>query len=380
MYCARVVNDSAGGTASAQALPPSAQPFWPSPEPPVSVVMAVRGEERRLPASVRHVLAQDYPGGLELVLAVGPSRDRTRQVADQLAAADPRITVVDNPSGQIPAALNLAVKASRHPVIVRVDGRSLLPPGYMRTAVRALRETGAANVGGFRAAEGVTPFQQAVAWAMTSPAGVGPARYQTGGDPGPCDSVYLGAFRREALDQAGGYDENFLRAEDWELNLRIRRAGGLIWFHPSMGVTYRPREGLRGLGSQYFQYGRWRRVVARQHAGTINVRYLMPPATALALTASALAILAGAAGQWPAVLAAGCAVPLLYAAGILAVTGTVARKLPRRSLAWLPITLITMHLCWGTGFLTSPRSLVPTGEPSLSPRPAARQSVGPSIR
>ena len=105
-----------------------------------------------------------------------------------------------------------------------------------------------------------------------------------------------------------------------------------------------------------------------------------PFATALALTASALAILAGAAGQWPAVLAAGCAVPLLYAAGILAVTGTAARKLPRRSLAWLPITLITMHLCWGTGFVTSPRSLVPTSEPSLSPRAAARQSVGPPVR
>ena len=104
-----------------------------------------------------------------------------------------------------------------------------------------MQETGADNVGGIMAAEGVTPFEQAVAWAMTSPAGVGSARFHTGGRAGPADSVYLGVYRRAALEQVGGYDESYLRAEDWEMNHRIRQAGGLIWFQPGLRVTYRPR-------------------------------------------------------------------------------------------------------------------------------------------
>ena len=200
-----------------------------------------------------------------------------------------------NPSGQIPSALNAAVRASRHPVIVRVDARSRLPAGYIAAAVRALHETGAVNVGGVMAAEGITPFQRAVAWAMTSPAGVGSARFHTGGSAGPSESVYLGTFRREAIEGVGGYDEQYLRGEDWEMNHRIRQAGGLIWFQPELRVTYRPRTTVRALASQYFLYGRWRRAVARQHAGTITLRYLAPPAALVALLIGTLAGLAGVA-------------------------------------------------------------------------------------
>jgi len=126
--------------------------------------MPVRNEERHLAEAVRHVLGQDYPGEFELVLAVGPSGDRTEQIARDLAAAQPRLTVVPNPTGKIPAALNAAVGAARHAVIARMDGHALMPPGYLATAVAALTETGAADVGGVMAAVGVTTFQQAVAW------------------------------------------------------------------------------------------------------------------------------------------------------------------------------------------------------------------------
>jgi glycosyltransferase involved in cell wall biosynthesis len=332
---------------------------------PVSVVMPVRNGERLLSESVGHVLAQDYPGELELVLAVGPSKDKTDELARRLAAGDRRITVVANPSGQIASALNAAVRASRHPVIVRVDVRSRLPASYVATAVRTLRETGAVNVGGMRAARGVTHFEQAVAWAMTSPAGVGTSRYNTGGSAGPSDSVYLGAFRREAIEGVGGYDERYLRAEDWEMNHRIRAAGGLIWFEPELKVGYRPRGRVRELGLQYFLYGRWRRVIARRH-GTINLRYLTPALVLLVLTAAALAGIAGlvlvalaAGGWWPWLLTACLGVPLAYVIGLFVVAARAGTDgtLTGPSLAWLPVVLATMHLCWGAGFLTSSRRL-----------------------
>jgi succinoglycan biosynthesis protein ExoA len=350
---------------------------------PVSVVMPARNEERYLAESVGRVLDQDYEGDLELVVAVGPSTDRTRQLAGALAAADGRVTVVDNPTGQIPAALNRALTASRHPVVVRVDARSLLPEGYITTAVRTLRDTGAANVGGIMAAEGVTEFQRAVAWAMTSPLGVGSASNHTGGSSGPAATAYLGVFRRAAIEQAGGFNERFEIAEDWELNHRIRQSGGLVWFQPELTVTYRPRATVRELAVQYFRYGRWRRAVCRQHPGTINLRYLAPPVAAAAIGTGLLAGLAGLAGRvlgargWPALLASGLVMPAGYAAAIAADAVRARRDLPRRVAARLPVALGTMHLCWGTGFLTSPRRL---GGGLLRPPPGHRASAAGPMR
>jgi succinoglycan biosynthesis protein ExoA len=331
--------------------------------PAVSVVMPVRDEEKHLADSVAGVLEQDYPGGFELVLAVGPSRDRTERIARELAAKDPRITVVPNPSGKISSAMNAAINVARHEVITRIDGHALLPEGYLHTAVRTLLDTGAADVGGVMAAEGITPFQQAVAWAMTSPAGVGAAANHTGGEAGPADTVYLGVYRREAIERAGGYDENMIVAEDWELNYRIRAGGGLIWFTPELKVTYRPRANLRALAKQHFRYGRWRRVVARRYPETVNPRYLAAPvATALNVVGLVLGIIgvAGIAGDAAPVvryLALGFAIPLVYLGGVAAVAAVLARRVPVAVRAQVPLVLATMHMCWGAGFLSSPRRL-----------------------
>jgi succinoglycan biosynthesis protein ExoA len=345
---------------------------------PISVVMPIRNEERHLEEAVRHILSQDYPGPIEVVLSVGPSRDRTMEIAEGLAAADPRVTVIPNPSGYIPCALNAAIKAARHEVIARVDGHAMLPDGYLSTALQIMNETGADDVGGIMAAEGISRFEQAVAWAMTSPFGVGASRFHTGGEPGPADTVYLGVYRRAAIEQVGGYDESYQVAEDWEMNHRIISAGGLIWFQPDLRVTYRPRASVRALGRQYFRYGRWRRVVARQHEGTVNPRYLAPPAAVLAIGTGLAAGVAGlaAGGDWRW-LGLGFVIPAGYLGGILAVSATAARRLAPGAAVRLPAALATMHICWGLGFLTSPRSLMaaaPDQQAPASPVSAAPAS------
>jgi succinoglycan biosynthesis protein ExoA len=350
--------------------------------PSVSVVMPVRNEERHLAESVRHVLGQDYPGELELVLAVGPSADRTEELARELAAAHPRVTIVANPSGKIPTALNVAVRAARHQVIARVDGHALLPAGYLTTAVTELIETGAADVGGVMAAEGVTTFQRAVAWGMTSKAGVGSAAFHTGGGAGPTDSVYLGVYHREAIEQAGGWDEEMLRAEDWDLNYRIRARGGQIWFTPELRVTYRPRASIHALGSQYFHYGRWRRVIVREHAETASFRYLAPPAAAGLVALGLVAGLAGLAGtaagapaglRW---LAVGFVIPVTYLVGVTAVGAVLSRGVPASVRIRVPLVLGVMHMCWGTGFLVSPRKLHRSGKADTRVRSGEKKAEG----
>ncbi|GII00867.1 succinoglycan biosynthesis protein exoa [Planobispora takensis] len=320
--------------------------------PPISVVIPVLNEERHLREAVSQVLSQKYAGPIEVVLAIGPSKDRTQEVADAIAAEDPRVTVVPNPTGRTPNALNAAIAASRNGIIARVDGHAMLPEDYLRVAVETLEETGADNVGGVMAAEGVTSFERAVARAMTSKIGVGGARFHTGGTAGPADTVYLGVFRREALERVGGYDEHFQRAQDWEMNHRIRETGGLVWFQPRMRVSYRPRPDLRALAKQYFHYGRWRRVVARTHEGTINMRYLAPPTAVVAM----LAGLAVSPFFWPGLL-----VPGGYVAAILAGSAVTGSGLPPAALVRLPLVYATMHISWGWGFLTSPSSLGKSG-------------------
>ena len=345
------MDDYAASGSSTPSVPSADPASWPT----VSVIMPVLNEERHLADAVRHILGQDYPGELELVIALGPSRDNTDAIAAELCAADPRVHTVPNPSGRTPAALNAAIAATRHEIVARVDGHGLLAPGYLRTAVRLLRETGAANVGGVMHAEGVSVFERAVAIAMTSKLGVGNAKFHTGGEPGPAETVYLGVFRREVLDKQRGYNVAFIRAQDWELNHRIREAGGLIYFSPELHVTYRPRPNLGKLARQYFEYGRWRRVVMRTHAGTASLRYLAPP---LAVLAVVLGTLLGVIGLLTAPwLAIGFAAPVGYALGIGLGSLRESRGQGAGVRLRLPLVLATMHFSWGWGFLTSPRSL-----------------------
>ena len=292
---------------------------------PVSVVMPVRNEEPHLEAAVGRVLAQGYGGELEVVIAVGPSSDRTREIADSLAAADDRIVVVDNPTGFTPAGLNLAIEAASHEIIVRVDGHAELCPGYITTAVETLRATGAANVGGLMDAQGRTPFEQAVAAAYNSHLGLGG-----------------GGFHLAA-------DESLHRAQDWELNYRLRRAGHLVWFTPELRVVYRPRSSLRALVKQFHLTGRWRREVIRRHPDTASRRYLAPPAAVLG---TGVGLGAGMTGVWlrRPWLAAMLVFPVLYL-GFLVFATLTMRDVPAAARLRLPVVLATMHLAWGTGFL-----------------------------
>ncbi|MFF4804884.1 glycosyltransferase family 2 protein [Streptomyces sp. NPDC001351] len=320
-----------------------------APLPAVSVIMPVLDEERHLRGAVQAILAQEYAGEMEVVLALGPSKDRTDEIAAELVAEDPRVHTVPNPAGRTPAALNAAIKASRHPIVVRVDGHGMLSPNYIATAVRLLEETGAQNVGGIMHAEGENDWEHAVAAAMTSKIGVGNAAFHTGGEAQAAETVYLGVFRREALEQQGGYNEEFIRAQDWELNFRIREAGGLIWFSPELKVSYRPRPSVKALAKQYKDYGRWRHVVARYHEGSINLRYLAPPAAVLAIAAGL--VVGAVLTPW------GFVIPGGYLAAITLGSVPAGKGLPLKARLQIPIALATMHMCWGWGFLTSPKAL-----------------------
>ena len=322
--------------------------------PSVSVIMPVIDEERHLPQSISRILEQDYAGELEIIVAVGPSRDRTADVAAEISAREDRVQVVANPSGKTPAGLNAAIEAASGEIVVRVDGHAMVPINYVSVAVSTLETSGADNVGGIMNAEGTTDFEDAVARAMTSRFGVGGAAFHVGGVAGPALSVYLGCFRRAALDRVGGYDVTMERAQDWEMNLRIRQTGGIVWFTPDLKVTYRPRPTLKALARQYHDYGRWRREVATRHPETVSLRYLAAPVAVigviLGISLGVVGLLVGL--PWLAVL--GFAAPAGYL--VLDLIDSAVAALTRPHLTpgaalRLPLVYAAMHATWGWGFL-----------------------------
>jgi succinoglycan biosynthesis protein ExoA len=320
---------------------------WPG----VSVVMPVLNEERHLEAAVCRVLDQEYPGDLEVIIAVGPSSDGTREIADALAATDPRIRVVDNPAARTPTALNLGIAASQHKIIVRVDGHGELTDGYITRAVELLYETGAANVGGVMDAQGTTPFEEAVAIAYTTRLGLGGGAFHLVDSPAAeAETVFLGVFRKDALIAVGGFDETMHRAQDWELNYRLRTSGHKIWFSPDLRVTYRPRSTLRALMKQMYETGKWRRELVRRHPETANARYLAPPLTVLGVLGGSVAGLLGVVFD-SRLLRFGFVAPAGYLALIIGGSLRAGRPMSSQARLRLPLVLAATHLAWGAGFL-----------------------------
>lgn len=323
--------------------------------PGVSFVIPVLNELAYIETAVKTVLEQDYPGQTELILALGPSTDGTNELVQHLADADSRIVIVFNPEMDIPVGLNMAIRVSSNPIIVRVDAHSELDSSYTRRAVETLIRTGAANVGGVMKARGATPFQSAVARAYNSRFGLGGGSYHGGTHEGPAESAYLGVVRREVLDEVNLFDESVRRGEDWELNLRIRNAGHVVWFDPSLEVTYWPRESWSKLVRQFAATGIWRGELVRRYRGRNPWRFFAPPALLVSVLLSVIVFalqLGGAVRGWPLlVLSLVYLGPVAYVVLLLLISFSKAGG-PRFADRWrFFLVLPTMHLSWGFGFI-----------------------------
>jgi len=283
-----------------------------------------------LPSALKSIREQDYPNIIEVIVAAGD--DQSTEAATAEGA-----TVVHNSSGRTPDALNLAIARASGDIVVRCDAQSRLPESYVSRAVETMQRTGAVNVGGMQVPVGETFWERAIAAAMSSRLGAGDARYRTGGEEGPVETVYLGVFDRLPLEKLGGFDTTFARNQDYELNHRIIESGGLVWFDPGLKVEYRPRGSLGDLWKQYFQYGQAKKKFARRHPASLRWRQLAPPSLVIAL---GLSLVVSFFWPWALVF------PAAYLAAI--VVGSLFTK---GGNIGTPLALATMHLSWGAGFI-----------------------------
>lgn len=326
-----------------------------SPHPGVSYVMPVYNEVAYIDEAIDSVLSQRYDGEQELVIVLGPSTDGTTERVTARADDDARIRVITNSELSIPRSLNLAIRAAAHDVIIRVDAHTELPDDYTVVGVATLQRTGAASVGGLMVASGRARVQSAIARAYNSRLGLGGGAYHGGAAEGPAESAYLGIMRRAPLEQVGLYDEGLKRGEDWELNLRLRQAGHLVWLDPSLRVTYWPRDTWGKLARQFTATGIWRGELVRRLGGRNPLRYFAPPALVLASVAgivlAALELSGIVTGGLAWLLSVVYLGPILYAALLLClliVPSSGARFADRATFA---AVIAVMHYSWGAGFL-----------------------------
>lgn len=316
--------------------------------------MPVLNEATHVRAAVESLLAQDYQGPFEVTLALGPSIDGTTELVEEMAAVDSRIRVVANEVGSTPAGLNIAILASQYAVVIRVDAHSVLPPDYARVAVETLERTGAANVGGIMDARGISSFERAVARAYGTRIGLGGTPHHVGGVEGAADTVYLGCFRTESILNVGLFDEGVKRGQDWDLNRRLREAGGLVWFTPKLRVLYRPRPTLAQLARQMISTGLWRGELARRYPAANGIRYFVPPVMVLAVALGLLlglgGLVQGSLGAAPWLLL-GLIVPAGYLLIVVGATLAVARPDGFRASVHFLVVLPCIHFCWGVGFV-----------------------------
>ena len=315
--------------------------------PLISVVIAARNEERHIAECLRGVLAfESPPGGFEVIVADGMSDDRTREIVDAIAAEDHRVTLLDNPGRTASSGLNAGIRAAKGELIVRVDAHSEYAPDYLVRCVEVMEATGADNVGGPTLAKARTYQQRAIAAGFHSKFAVGGSRFHQPDYEGYADTVTYGCYRKAKLLEIGLFDEEMIRNQDDEVNLRLLRAGGRIYQSPRIRSWYYPRATLGELFQQYFQYGYWKVRVIQKHRIPASVRHLVPGGFVSALIL--LSILA------PFVNSAALALALLagvYVGAVLVASVVSASKSGWDLLPILPLVFFFYQIGYGLGFL-----------------------------
>lgn len=319
-----------------------------SPElPPISVLLPIFNEERYVEECLTSVRNQDYPPDrMEILVVDGMSTDATREIVTRLAEQDPRIKLLDNPKRCTSPALNVGIRAASTDIIVRVDGHWAVAADYCRESVECLLRTKADCVGGPKQARGRTFWGRAIALAACSPVGVGVTSHFAAEEGWVEDTVHGCTYPRPVFDRVGYFKEDWRCDEDDELNFRIRKAGGRVYYSPKIQMHYYTRNTLWPLFRQYFRFGYWKVRVFQEHPTKMKLRHVIPTLFALGLVGS------GVLGLffWPFALlfwlVAGSYLLLLLAA-----SASIALKNGWWNVFTLPVVFSILHVSYGAGFL-----------------------------
>ncbi len=310
---------------------------WPS----VTIILPVRNEQDFIEKTLETVFAQDYPADrIEILVVDGMSDDATADIVERLTADRPNLRLLKNPRRLQSFGMNLGIGEAKGEFIIRMDGHALYGPDYVRVCVELLQRGDAIEVGGVQQAIGTDYFSRAVAIAMTHPFGVGDARFRYTDREIYADTVFLGAWKRQALLDFGGFTNEV--NEEGDLNFRLREAGHRILVSPRIRLKYIVRKSLFGLMRQYAWYGRARVHTLVKYPDSILYRHLVAPLFVVSLLLSAMV--------YPLSWELGVVVPSVYGVSNFLISAWAGFRKGVRFIPALWIVFLTMHVSWGIGF------------------------------
>ncbi|MBV9269724.1 MAG: glycosyltransferase family 2 protein [Candidatus Eremiobacteraeota bacterium] len=309
----------------------------------VTAIVATYNEVRHITHCLDGLLAQTgLDGDVEVVVIDGMSADGTQRVIRDFPEFGSKIRLVENRRRLQVYAWNLGLQAARGEYVAMISAHAEYRPDYFASCLEVLRRTGATAVGGVQKPCGEGTLGRAIAWCMSSPFGMGNARFRYTDKEEETDSVFGLFIRRETIMDAGGYDERVPFDEDSELNYRLRQRGAKLVVSPTIHVSYHVRRSLKALWKQMYRYGYWRRYTQLLHSTSVPVRVLVPPlfvgglALSVALLPTPLRLFS-------------VLIPIAYTAFLIAAAVRAAKQIGSDAIA-VPVALATMHFSYGWGW------------------------------
>ncbi|MGB9721801.1 MAG: glycosyltransferase [bacterium] len=334
--------------------------------PYVSIIIPMRNEEKYIAQCISSILNNDYPQNrYEIIVVDGMSTDNSQNIVREMQKRFQNIRLLENPSKIRASANNIGIRAAKGEIIISMDAHVIYASDYIHRCVELLQTTDAANVGGIQKAVGHNYLTRAIAFAITTPLGVGNAEFRYSKKSKWVDTVYLGAWHKKTLEQMGLFNENWGRNADYELNYRIRKVGGKILLSPDLKCEYLVRNSLFEFAKQYFHYGVWRVKTILTHPESIRWRHLIPPLLVVCLFISIILLTFKINFGW---------IPfILYSLYTLGASFIISVSKGLHYFPLLTIIFWIMHLSWGIGFING---IFKFGFPRIKLKTIIRDFIG----
>ncbi|MBI4559880.1 MAG: glycosyltransferase family 2 protein [Candidatus Hydrogenedentes bacterium] len=310
----------------------------------VSIIIPAYNEQAFIRRCLDSLIGNDFrKDALEILVFDGKSTDGTFGIVEEYTQKYPFIKLFTNPDRVSVKALNQGIRQAQGEILMRCDTHCEYPPIYVRELVGPLERGEADNVGGTieTLPSNDTPSGVAIAAALNHPFGVG-LSFRTrkfGRTPVEVDTVPFGSWKKTTFEKVGLYDEQFVRAQDFDHNIRLRKAGGKILLLPHVVTKYFARNTLKKLARMAYQYGYAKTQIIKKHRLLGNKRQIFPALFVLGLPLTLLV---------PG-LAWGYALYLCVALLVGLWIGVKNRSIPVAVI--VPAAFFVMHTWYGVGYL-----------------------------
>mgnify|MGYP000313990991 CR=1 FL=1 len=260
----------------------------------VSIIIPCRNEEKFIEKCLESISNQDYPKEkMEVLVVDGMSEDKTREIIEDFRSKNVnlKIKLIDNPKKFTPFAFNIGIRKAKGELIMLAGAHATYEKDYISKCVRYLKEYNADCVGGVLKTIPTenTLITKAIAISLSHPFGAGTSYFRIGSkEPKEVDTVFGGCYKREVFEKIGLFNENLLRSQDMEFNLRLKKVGGKILLFPDIVAYYYPQSNLEDFFLHNFKDGIWAILPSKFVKTPFKLRHYIPLIFVLSLFGSGI--------------------------------------------------------------------------------------------